>query len=82
MTQPSIALALLLTAVAAYFLGRRLASPREKRCSFCHKGEDAVRKLISSPDDRPRAYICNECVAVCSKILQADSSDGPGSSQT
>ena len=43
------------------------------RCSFCHKSQDAVAKLISSPSDYPRAYICDECVAVCNSILEDDS---------
>jgi ATP-dependent Clp protease ATP-binding subunit ClpX len=42
------------------------------RCSFCHKSQDAVAKLISSPSDYPRAYICDECVAVCNSILDDD----------
>src|SRR6201985_647442 len=42
------------------------------RCSFCHKSQDAVAKLISSPSDYPRAYICDECVAVCNSILDED----------
>ena len=42
------------------------------RCSFCHKLQDAVAKLISSPSDYPRAYICDECVAVCNSILEDD----------
>ena len=42
------------------------------RCSFCHKCQDVVGKLISSPSDYPRAYICNECVAVCASILDDD----------
>jgi ATP-dependent Clp protease ATP-binding subunit ClpX len=28
--------------------------------------------LISSPSDYPRAYICDECVAVCNSILEDD----------
>jgi ATP-dependent Clp protease ATP-binding subunit ClpX len=49
------------------------------RCSFCHKSQDAVAKLISSPSDYPRAYICDECVAVCNSILEDDRSEaGPG----
>src|ERR1700729_3309163 len=40
------------------------------RCSFCHKSQDAVANLISSPSDYPRAYICDECVAVCNSILE------------
>jgi len=42
------------------------------RCSFCHKSQDAVAKLISSPSEYPRAYICDECVAVCNSILEDD----------
>jgi ATP-dependent Clp protease ATP-binding subunit ClpX len=42
------------------------------RCSFCHKSQDAVAKLISSPSDYPRAYICDECVGVCNSILEDD----------
>ena len=45
------------------------------RCSFCHKSQDAVAKLISSPSDYPRAYICDECVAVCNSILEDDRGD-------
>ena len=50
------------------------------RCSFCHKSQDAVAKLISSPSDYPRAYICDECVAVCNSILEDDRSATPQSS--
>ena len=50
------------------------------RCSFCHKSQDAVAKLISSPSDYPRAYICDECVAVCNSILEDDRSATPPSS--
>src|SRR6201992_2988984 len=45
------------------------------RCSFCHKSQDAVAKLISSPSDYPRAYICDECVAVCNSILEDDKNE-------
>jgi len=47
------------------------------RCSFCHKSQDAVAKLISSPSDYPRAYICDECVAVCNSILEDDRATTP-----
>jgi len=47
------------------------------RCSFCHKSQDAVAKLISSPSDYPRAYICDECVAVCNSILEDDRASTP-----
>jgi ATP-dependent Clp protease ATP-binding subunit ClpX len=50
----------------------RAGSEEALRCSFCHKLQDAVAKLISSPSDYPRAYICDECVAVCNSILEDD----------
>ena len=53
----------------------RTGSDEVLRCSFCHKSQDAVTKLISSPTDYPRAYICDECVAVCNSILEDDRSE-------
>jgi len=47
------------------------------RCSFCHKSQDAVGKLISSPSEFPRAYICDECIAVCNSILEDDRGESP-----
>src|SRR2546423_1223890 len=47
------------------------------RCSFCHKSQDVVGKLMSSPSDYPRAYICDECIAVCNSILEDDRHDQP-----
>jgi ATP-dependent Clp protease ATP-binding subunit ClpX len=56
-------------------------SDESLRCSFCHKSQDAVAKLISSPSDYPRAYICDECVGVCNSILEDDRGDAlPGAS--
>src|SRR5579863_10041778 len=54
----------------------RRSEAEELRCSFCHKSQSVVVKLISSPSDYPRAYICDECIVVCNSILQDDS---PGS---
>ena len=39
------------------------------RCSFCHKTEDQIRKLIAGPDG---AYICDECVGICGEILEEE----------
>jgi ATP-dependent Clp protease ATP-binding subunit ClpX len=58
----------------------RTGSEEILRCSFCHKSQDAVAKLISSPSDYPRAYICDECVAVCNSILEDDRTTTPASS--
>jgi quercetin dioxygenase-like cupin family protein len=56
---------------------KRAGSDGTLRCSFCHKSEDVVGKLISSPNDYPRAYICDECIAVCNSILEDDRHDQP-----
>ncbi len=56
---------------------KRSGSDDTLRCSFCHKSQDAVGKLISSPSDYPRAYICDECIAVCNSILEDDRHDQP-----
>ncbi len=51
---------------------KRSSSDEALRCSFCHKTQEQVEKLISSPSDYPRAYICDECVAVCRQILEEE----------
>jgi ATP-dependent Clp protease ATP-binding subunit ClpX len=56
---------------------KRAGSDEPLRCSFCHKSQDVVGKLISSPSDYPRAYICDECIAVCNSILEDDRHDAP-----
>ena len=59
------------------FSRRRSGSDDPLRCSFCHKTQDEVRKLISSPNDYPRAYICDECIFVCLSILKDDEIEPP-----
>ena len=39
------------------------------RCSFCNKTQAQVRKLIAGPND---TYICDECVEVCSEIIDEE----------
>ncbi len=56
---------------------KRTGSDDSLRCSFCHKSQDLVGKLISSPSDYPRAYICDECIAVCNSILEDDRNEQP-----
>ncbi len=56
---------------------KRAGTDETLRCSFCHKSQDVVGKLISSPSDYPRAYICDECIAVCNSILEDDKTDQP-----
>jgi ATP-dependent Clp protease ATP-binding subunit ClpX len=54
---------------------KRPSSEEAPHCSFCQKSQDAVGKLISSPGDFPRAFICDECVAVCNSILDEKRSE-------
>jgi len=39
--------------------------PGTLRCSFCHKHQNDVRKLIAGPS----VYICDECIALCNDII-------------
>ncbi len=39
------------------------------RCSFCGKSQQQVRKLIAGPNG---AYICDECVDICSEIIEEE----------
>jgi ATP-dependent Clp protease ATP-binding subunit ClpX len=56
---------------------KRTGNEDTLRCSFCHKSQEVVGKLISSPSDYPRAYICDECIAVCNSILEDDRPEKP-----
>ncbi|MGH9881460.1 MAG: ClpX C4-type zinc finger protein [Pyrinomonadaceae bacterium] len=44
---------------------------RRLRCSFCRKNETEVSKLVAGP----RVYICDECVAIASRIMHSDPDD-------
>ena len=47
---------------------------RKLSCSFCGKNESAVAKLVAGP----RVYICDECVAIASRMMEdGDSNDPP-----
>lgn len=39
------------------------------RCSFCNKTQAQVRKLIAGPNG---TYICDECIAICSEIIEEE----------
>ncbi len=39
------------------------------RCSFCNKSQAQVRKMIAGPNG---AYICDECIEVCSEIIEEE----------
>jgi ATP-dependent Clp protease ATP-binding subunit ClpX len=40
-----------------------------KRCSFCGKGQDQVRKLVAGPG----VYICDQCIKLSQDVLDDDS---------
>ncbi len=42
-------------------------------CSFCGKSHSEVKKLIAGPG----VYICNECIEVCSNILEKELGGAP-----
>ena len=42
------------------------------RCSFCNKTQEQVRKLIAGPNG---AYICDECLEICSDIINEEFED-------
>jgi len=49
------------------------------RCSFCGRSEDEVSKLVAGP----KAYICDECVAIAVRIMKEhSSSDVPAGKQS
>ena len=41
------------------------------RCSFCGKSQDAVERIIAGPN----VFICDECIKVCTNILEEDVDD-------
>src|SRR3990170_1928187 len=38
-------------------------------CSFCGKNQKEVKKLIAGP----AVYICDECIQLCSEIIEEES---------
>ena len=47
-------------------------------CSFCGKSHSEVKKLIAGPG----VYICNECIEVCSNILEKELGGTPAKGKT
>ena len=41
------------------------------RCSFCGKYQDQVKRIIAGPG----VFICDECIALCDKIIQDEFED-------
>ena len=60
---------------------KRTGNDELLRCSFCHRTQDAVKKLISSQGEQPRVYICDECIDVCSTMLEEETGGGAATAQ-
>ena len=44
---------------------------KQLKCSFCGKNQDQVKRLIAGPV----VYICDECIDLCSDIIQDEFED-------
>jgi ATP-dependent Clp protease ATP-binding subunit ClpX len=60
---------------------KRSGNDDSPHCSFCNKSQDGVKKLISSRNEHPRIFICNECVAACNAILEEEHLDQVAAAQ-
>lgn len=43
-------------------------TPKSVRCSFCGKSQENVRKIVAGPG----VYICDECVELCTSIIESE----------
>ena len=43
-------------------------TPKSVRCSFCGKAQENVKKIVAGPG----VYICDECVELCTSIIEAE----------
>ncbi len=48
---------------------KKRGEPENLFCSFCGKNQKEVKKLIAGP----AVYICDECIALCSEIIEEES---------
>lgn len=44
---------------------------KQYKCSFCGKSQDQVKRIIAGPG----VYICDECVSLCSEIIEEEVDD-------
>jgi len=50
-----------------------VAKQVKRRCNFCGKSQDQVRKLIAGPG----VFICDQCVELANKVLHEEGSPAP-----
>ena len=48
--------------------------PKLKRCSFCGKTSEQVRRLVAGPN----VHICDECIMLCQEIINDDFATSEG----
>lgn len=58
-------------------MANRTDDRKQLRCSFCNKSQDQVRKLIAGPN----VYICDECIEICSEIIEEEFDSPIGDSE-
>jgi len=51
----------------------RYEEKKQLKCSFCGKNQEQVRRLIAGPG----VYICDECIELCSEIIEEEFDDLP-----
>src|SRR5215472_15737019 len=61
-------------AAARWTQSRRKGPQPTLHCSFCSKSAHDVAQLIAGPC----VFICNECVAICTSVIDAENRKGSG----
>ena len=49
----------------------RYEDKRQVKCSFCGKTQEQVNRIVAGPG----VYICNECIELCSEIIEEEFED-------
>lgn len=49
----------------------RYDDKKQLKCSFCGKNQEQVKRLVAGPG----VYICDECIALCSEIIEEEFED-------
>ena len=55
-------------------MGKKEDSNDNLFCSFCGKNQKEVKKLIAGP----AVYICDECIQLCSEIIDEETEKDAG----
>jgi len=51
----------------------RYDDKKQVKCSFCGKTQEQVNRIVAGPG----VYICNECIELCSEIIEEEYEDIP-----